>query len=128
MKKLIFIFIVLLGVFSCKSDDDNILPEIEFTDLIGTWNWVSTCGGITGACGYPDEDNFYTIEFRDDLTFVKISNGTFREELTYSVIEKDSYNRYKIIFENGDYSSCRVQENALLMNSGLISSYEKITN
>ena len=131
MKKLIFIFILTLGIISCNSDDEvQDEVQIDISDLIGKWNWISTCGGITGACGYPSEDNYHSIEFRDDSTYIKISNGTLIEESSYSITETsvvDSYKFYKIDFEDGNSTACWVQDDNLSMGGGeLWSYYEKI--
>jgi len=108
MKKLIFIFILAFGFISCSSDDEtqNIIEEtpIDFSELIGKWNWVSFCGGVTGACAYPDEDYFYTIEFKEDLTYIKVTNGALIEEVGFTINEIndiETYYLYSISFEDG---------------------------
>ena len=127
MKKLIFIFVLTLGIISCNSDDvaqDEV--QIDITDLIGKWNWISTCGGITGECGYPSEDNFHSIEFKDESTYIKISNGILSEQSSFSIIETsvvDSYNLYIIDFDKGNSTICRVQDDNLSMGSGTLLSY-----
>jgi hypothetical protein len=81
MKNLIFVFILVFGFTSCNSDDEQDSIEetqIDYSELIGKWNWMFTCGGITGACGYASEDNIQTIEFTDDLTLIKTQNGTLK--------------------------------------------------
>jgi len=48
---LIYLILFLLPLAACEKD-------IYFsTSLIGEWSWVSTCGGITGACETPKSTN-----------------------------------------------------------------------
>ena len=44
MKKLIYLFLLTLGVISCNSEENT----IDNSDLIGQWNWTNTEGGISG--------------------------------------------------------------------------------
>ncbi|WP_456378201.1 hypothetical protein [Lutibacter sp.] len=45
MKKLIYIFILILGIISCSSDDDNLQEEFEF---ITEYSATVTVGGVVG--------------------------------------------------------------------------------
>jgi len=136
MKKLIFTFILTLGILSCNSNDDNQPEEeevqIDYSIIIGKWNWISTCGGVTGACGYPSEEYFYTIEFKDDSSFIKIINDDTIEETSYVVTEvtpTDSYNLFHINLENGNIFVCKVENDILGIGEGSLSSfYEEIIN
>ena len=70
MKKLIYLFILTFGIISCSSDDET---GIDNSELIGKWNWISSCGGFTGDCWYPSEDNYESVEFTNDL-YIKNGN------------------------------------------------------
>jgi hypothetical protein len=43
MKKLIYLFILTLGIISCSSDNET---QISNSDLVGKWNWTGTSGGL----------------------------------------------------------------------------------
>lgn len=45
MKKLIYIFILILGIISCSSDNDNLQEEFEF---ITEYSATITVGGFVG--------------------------------------------------------------------------------
>ncbi|MBE9489891.1 MAG: hypothetical protein IMY67_06325 [Bacteroidetes bacterium] len=124
MKKFIYLIILTFGILSCNSDDETQDEvQIDISDLIGKWNWNSTCGGITGACGYANEENFHTIEFIDDTSFIKITNGTITTNYTYSIIEftiDDLYKTYKILLDNGDIYFYRIKEDKLWIHGGEI--------
>ena len=74
MKKLIYLFILTFGIISCSSDDET---GIDNSELIGKWNWISSCGGFTGDCWYPSEDNYESVEFTNDL-YIKKNNGSVK--------------------------------------------------
>ena len=133
MKKLLFIFILLFGFLSCNSDDaiqyeDEI--QIDYSDLIGKWNWLSTCGGVTGECGYPSEENFHSIEFKDNSIYIRTTNESSIQETNYIVTENsifNSYNLYKISFEDGNSDFFWVQDENLIVGGGsLYIYYEKV--
>ena len=83
MKKIFCLFILTLGFISCSSDDEN---AIDNSELIGKWNWVSSCGGFTGGCWYPSEDNYESVEFTNDL-YIKKNNGIVDTEINYSITD-----------------------------------------
>ncbi|RPD91683.1 hypothetical protein EGM88_14500 [Aureibaculum marinum] len=43
MKKVIYLFVLTLGIISCNSDVET---QISNSDLVGKWNWTNTDGGI----------------------------------------------------------------------------------
>jgi len=93
MKKLIYLFILSLGITTCSSDDET---RIDNSELIGKWNWISSCGGLTGGCWYPNENNYESIEFTNDI-YIKKINGVLDTKISYSIT--DSYmNGTSLIF------------------------------
>jgi hypothetical protein len=83
MKKLIYLFILTLGIFSCSSSDEN---EIDNSELIGKWNWISSCGGFTGNCWYPSENNYESVEFTNNA-YIKRINGVLDTEINYTMTD-----------------------------------------
>jgi hypothetical protein len=84
MKNLIYLFILTSGIISCSSDDET---GIDNSQLIGKWNWISSCGGFTGGCWFPDENNFSTVEFTQNM-YIKKSNGLVETETSYAIVDK----------------------------------------
>jgi hypothetical protein len=92
MKKIIYLFILTLGIISCNSDDEKV---IDNSDLIGKWNWTNTDGGIA-----------YHIHETPNTTG-KIINLTLLENDTYSIIENGneiSNGTYEILMRKSIYS------------------------
>ncbi len=71
--------------------------------LIGKWNWVSSCGGVTGGCWYPSDDNYEEIEFDHNMNFIEKQNDSVVNEYKYDfnnslISGQDTI--FKIEFEN----------------------------
>jgi hypothetical protein len=67
MKNLIYLFILTSGIISCSSDDET--------------------GLDTGGCWFPDENNFSTVEFTQNM-YIKKSNGLVETETSYAIVDK----------------------------------------
>ena len=90
MKKLIYFFIINLGIISCSSDNQT---AIDNSDLIGKWNWTNTDGGIgfqihktpnsTGLIVELNlnDDNHYSIKENGN----EVSNGTYEISIKKSI-------------------------------------------
>ncbi len=92
MKKLIYLFVLTLGIISCTSDDET---EINNSGLIGKWNWTNTDGGI----------GFHIHETPE--TTGKIIHLTLMENYTYSITENEneiSNGTYELIMKKSIYS------------------------
>ena len=128
MKKLIFIFILTLGTISCSSDDEaQDEVQIVISELTGKWNWVSSCGGFTGDCWFPSDDNFESIEFKNDLSYIEKINGIIVTETNYLVPEMIIENVYKIEFHNGYSTYFRfVDDNLSIQGGDFWSEYKRI--
>lgn len=127
MKNLIYLLIFTLGIISCSSDVET---EIDNSELIGKWNWISSCGGFTGGCWYPSEDNYESVEFTNSLYIQKI-NSVIDTEINYSIT--DSYINgtdilYIIEFQNGNTMRFRfIDDNLSIEGGDFWKEYERIT-
>ena len=109
MKKIVLFIVISIGLFSCSSDDEIIIVN---DNLVGTWNWTSTDGGISGqihetpaTTGKSIELNLmenydYTIVEND----VEISSGTYDLSLEESILsgEMEIFITYSHNYQNQD--------------------------
>ena len=92
MKNLIYLFILTLGIISCSSEDET---RIDNSDLIGSWKWTNTDGGI----------GFHIHETPE--TTGKIIHLNLNGKYEYSVIENGteiSNGIYELIMKKSIYS------------------------
>jgi len=104
VKKFIYLFISTLAIISCSSDDET---EISNADLAGIWNWTASCGGFSGACSYPDNENYKLLQITNEKFTEKI-NGTVTVDTSYVItntwISETNYPNevnYKLTLEDG---------------------------
>jgi len=84
MKKIaILCFISLLFDISCENKHEN---EYEY-NLVGTWNWVESCGGFTGLCWYPSEDNYRQVVFDRSMRYIEKQNDLIVKDFQYQIID-----------------------------------------
>ena len=86
----ILLFLPLLP-WACDSDSG---ARIEGGDLTGTWNWVSTSGGLTGRASSTPATTGTTVqlELGADNRYTITENGTEVSRGTYSVaLQKSIY-------------------------------------
>jgi len=126
MKKVICIFILTLGIISCNTDDE---VGIGNSELIGKWNWISSCGGLTGDCWYPSTDNYESIEFTDNL-YIKKNNGVIDTEINYSIIDtliSGIDEIFEIEFQDGNRIRYRfINDNLSIEGGDFWKEYERI--
>jgi len=118
MQKLRFIGLSMLLVFACDSNSDN---ENESSKLIGTWDWVSSCGGFTGGCWYPSAENYESIEFKANMTYIQKSNDLIILESTYAITDTITNGTdvlYTLEFDNGFSSRFRLINDTLSIEGG----------
>ncbi len=118
MKKYIYVILLSFGIISCSSDNDI---NIDNTNLTGKWIWVSSCGGFTGGCWYPNEDNFESIEFKDGFIYIKKINGIIDTESNYIITDtiiNGPDKLFKIEFQNGHNTYFRFIDDNLSIEGG----------
>jgi hypothetical protein len=70
MKKIIFLLCVI-AVFSCKKDSLDDAPS----EMLGSWQWVSTSGGITGRTIKVDSTKQYILNISPNKKYSWCKNG-----------------------------------------------------
>lgn len=80
-KILPLLVITLIGttIASCDKNED-----IQIKELTGNWTWTSSCGGFSGACSYPNSENFKSIEITNEKITEKI-NGVITIDQVYEI-------------------------------------------
>ena len=79
MKRLVVLFLCVQIVTSCEENED-----IQLKELPGTWIWTSSCGGFSGICSYPNNNNSKSIQITDDR-FIQKTNGQITIDATYEI-------------------------------------------
>ncbi|WP_369049384.1 hypothetical protein [Tenacibaculum sp. UWU-22] len=119
MKKLIYLFILTLGIISCSSDDET---EISNSDLVGVWNWTGTSGGLiyfeetpesTGKTIHLTLNSNYNFSITENSN--EISSGTYVLTLKKSIYSGEM-ERFIQFPENQQYTG--------IVNRGIIKTYE----
>lgn len=89
MQKVIFVFILTLGLLSCSSDDETTIGN---SDLVGQWNWFSTDGGLNNQIRENPESTGKEIELHlnADYSYEVIENGIQVSAGTYELSLKES--------------------------------------
>ncbi len=125
MKKFILIFILIIT--SCSSDDE---AGIDNSELMGKWNWISSCGGFTGGCWYPSEDNYESVEFTNSI-YIKKINDVIDTEINYSITDSHINGTdilYEMELQNGNVMRFRFVDGNLSIEGGdFWKEYERIT-
>lgn len=120
MKKLIYIFILTIGIISCNTDDDT---KIDNSDLVGKWNWINTDGGIAFQIHETPETTGKIIHLNlmGNYTYLITENGNEISNGTYQLILEKSI--YSGEFERFIQLSDNYQFTETVMN-GIIKIYE----
>ncbi len=142
MKKIIYLLVLTIGIISCSSDDET---EMSNTDLIGTWNWTNTDGGIgfhihktpesTGRTYKLNLNSNYTYSLFENET--EISSGTYELTMRESIYsqEMERFITYSGVFQQPQSvvisGIVRILENSTLNISdnnhdGIGSIFEKV--
>jgi hypothetical protein len=77
----IFCFISIL--LSCESEHEN---DFEY-DIVGTWTWIESCGGITGECWYPSVNNERQVIFDRSMRYIEKQNDSILKDVQYSIVD-----------------------------------------
>lgn len=121
MKKLIYLFILTLGITSCSSDDET---TIDNSDLIGKWNWTMTEGGINGNINETPSTTgkAYKLNLNANYTYLLLENETEISSGTYELSMKESI--YSQDTERFITYSDSFQQPQNLVISGIVRTYE----
>ncbi|KAA1243266.1 DUF5004 domain-containing protein [Aquimarina sp. RZ0] len=80
MRKINFIFILVLGLFSCNSDDNQSIENAgEINRISGTWNLTKIISNSSGVEITPIASDTHSYVLNDDGTFKRV---TLKNELT----------------------------------------------
>lgn len=85
MKSKLIVLSLLLITISCVRKEDIKFDDVNL--LVGKWSWVSACGGLTGACAYPEPNQNVTIQFTRDSKYIEAVNDTIINEYNFMITE-----------------------------------------
>jgi len=132
--KTIKLVVLFLLVFSC-SKDRNDKPEVITLDKInGIWKWESTCGGITGTCGYSSDLHYSEIIFSNNGIFTEKWNDTVYLTSDYTIVKVDDYYGTlsldniicsQVLSEHIDYSIVIIDNKLVIERGDLFCTYSK---
>lgn len=124
MKSLVLL--LLICIVSCSKKDNDLANITSIDQLNGTWEWESTCGGITGECANTSNAHYAAIEFTTDGKYIERHNDTIYLQTDYNLIKTNNTSG-KLILDNNRYqSSVSVVNNQLeIVRGDLIDTYSK---
>jgi hypothetical protein len=102
LKGLGFLFLLTI-IISCSDNGDT-----NNKNLIGTWSWVSSSGGIAGTTETPaSTGKNRDLKFTSDGKYFYFTNGVLSSQGTYNIEIKKSNlyqtNKNAIIFSKDGY-------------------------
>jgi hypothetical protein len=112
---------------SLSSENDTFLIIIrvlkdEFhRKLVGRWCLTSSCGGFTGGCWYPPNENYEMIEFDNSMWYVLQQNNQIISRLKYQLngsFAGISVTIYKIRLESTHNTYCYFSGDTLNIQGG----------
>lgn len=77
-----FLTIALIGLIFSSCNKDETEPQTR--DLVGNWTWTASCGGFSGACKYPDKENYKSVQITVGQFTEKV-NGTSTIDMSYEI-------------------------------------------
>lgn len=94
MKNLTYLLILTFGFISCKADYE---PTIGNADIVGTWNWISTEGGIATNINetLTTLGKNYKLKLNTNYTYLvfedenEISTGKYELTMRKSIYSSD---------------------------------------
>ncbi len=92
MKIFLLLSLLMISVLSCRTSDDE--STISNTDLVGTWNWISTEGGINAQINDTPQSTgkIIHLELTNDFKYSITENGNQTSNGTYVLsMEKSIY-------------------------------------
>jgi hypothetical protein len=126
MKRLLF-FIALVTInLSCHKEEQIIYSS----DLIGEWEWLSTCGGFSGGCGTPQTTNSTAkIIFSQDSVIYNFQNNAFVSSNEFSILRTPvDYTFGLLLIDSRHYLYSIIHDTLNFMPEGadFSSSYKRI--
>jgi len=119
MKKLIYFFILGLGIITCNSNDEIVISN---SDLIGKWNWTVTAGGLIYFQETPETTGkTIHLNLMDNYNFSITENGNELSSGTYELSFKKSI--YSGVIERFIQFPENEQYTGIVMR-GIIKTYE----
>ncbi len=117
MKKICLILLFIVLFFSCSDNNDG---QLVVSEIIGSWDWIESTGGIDGRTETPaSTGNQIVLEFTAG-SYKKYLNGDLEEEMTYKLEEGESMIFGKktvlIIYQNGWKQSIEYCDSKLILH------------
>jgi len=117
MKRLILLVFIVSLFFSCSDENDD---QLFVNEILGSWEWVESTGGIDGRTDTPaSTGNQIVIEFLAG-NYKKYVNGELDEEMTYKLEEGESMifgkRTVMIIYQNGWKQSIERCDSKLILH------------
>jgi hypothetical protein len=125
MKKVIVLFTLLLTFSECEKEHEY------SSSLIGGWEWVKSCGGLSYGCFTPQSNN-YTIKliFTADSTYESYINGTLEFSTkfqTYILPQEDIPGTANIIkYFSSNEQKFSIAHDTLFLNDFCCDGYNSI--
>lgn len=134
MKKVIYIFLLML-IVSCSKEKDTDDTSVVIPELKGTWEWVSSSGGIAGSTLTLASTGVFKYIYIGDNVISFYENGVQKEAKTFVIQSKKSIYSHKavpmMVFKNHQ-NSFELKENILVLKDevcdGFMHLYRKKDN
>lgn len=120
MKKTIPLLILAIAFIACDTNDET---KINNTDLVGSWNWTGTDGGMAYHIHATPASTGKNIQFRlmKNYTYSIYENGNEIEKGTYELSKKKSI----YTGEMERYIQCSENKNIQnVVTNGIITVYD----
>lgn len=117
--KILLPILLIFTFFSCSSDDDNLN-----TELIGTWTWTETSGGIAGTTENPQTTGDQrSIKFTNTVV-KRYLNGNLESEMNYELEEIEN-SKIQIIYSDSNITqTVIIEDNILILRDGCADCYQ----
>lgn len=128
MKNYILLLFIGITFLNCSNDDDTGTSA----NLVGTWDWERSSGGITGETTTPESTgSTMTLEITNSI-IRRYLNDDLLSERSYSIEVRESMSgefREMLILESGSRQIINIEGNTLTLigdcNDCFISEYSR---